>query len=323
MLLVVSVWAHAPELQDSDEDVMRLYGYKITILRPADMAVGKDAELTIQIEDEEANPIGGMDVQGQIMEGDSQKDIYYSEAYEAHKGEYGFMWTPSFAGDYLVQFIFRADDDEIIKPTFRITAADPRATFAWGAGILTGITSALIGLIVALPRKKKKFNAMNLFSGLAVGLLLFGLGYSVSYFYEAGGEKGFVVCGPDGCDLALHSHSQLKMNICGEAYHLPLEAGDLNAQHTHKERDRLHYHALIKTDESGTDIKEPWKLSAGDLFEQLGLRYTKDCFIDFCNGDKCPGGTVGSLRMTVNGVENSEFNDYVWKDGDVILISFG
>jgi len=102
-----------------------------------------------------------------------------------------------------------------------------------------------------------------------------------------------------------------------------LEAGDLNKVHTHKEIDRLHYHSLIKMDEKGQKILEPWKLNVGILFEELGITFNSECFGNYCNGDNCPDGTPGTLRMTVNGVPNNQFNEYPYKDGDEIHITFG
>ncbi|MBI2134348.1 hypothetical protein HYU09_00010 [Candidatus Woesearchaeota archaeon] len=58
------------------------------------------------------------------------------------------------------------------------------------------------------------------------------------------------------------------------------------------------------------------------FFESIGLDFNKDCIIldnkeKFCNdGNK-------KLRFFVNGKENDEFENYVFKDLDKILISYG
>ena len=44
---------------------------------------------------------------------------------------------------------------------------------------------------------------------------------------------------------------------------------------------------------SSIEILEPEKLSVGNLFDQLGLKFTSTCFIDHCNSDKCPDGKEG------------------------------
>jgi hypothetical protein len=43
----------------------------------------------------------------------------------------------------------------------------------------------------------------------------------------------------------------------------------------------------------------------------------------FRNGDRCPDGTVGSMRLLVNGRVNSAFERYVPADGDTIVVQFG
>ncbi len=323
IFFTVPVFAHEAEEHGTEGETMRLYGYLISVLRPEAIYVNEEAELAIQVDNPEGKFAKGMDVQGQIMDPATSKDLFYAAADEPYPGEYSFKWMPSFAGEYYVQFIFRAEDDQIVKPTFAVHVEDKRAKYAWAGGIIVALLAVIIGIYESLPLKKKKFSIKPILVGVGIGALLFFLGYSVSSYYEVGGERGFVVCGPEGCDLALHWHSQLHMTVCGEAYNLPLEAGDLDEIHTHKERDYLHFHSLIKTDEAGTEILEPEKLAIGNIFNQLDIRFTDECFADYCNGDKCPDGKPGTLSMIVNNIPNDKFADYSYKDGDEIRITFG
>lgn len=67
-------------------------------------------------------------------------------------------------------------------------------------------------------------------------------------------------------------------------------------------------------------------VTLGDFFTSLGMEFSKECFgLDieddleekFCNqGEK-------TLKMFVNGVENTEFENYEPKDLDRILITYG
>ncbi len=319
IILILAITATAHEEGAADESSLHLEGYDISLLETDEkFQINKEIELTISLRDPDGKSVQGADVQGQILDTEVGKEIYYSTTTEIIPGMYSFKWKPSFAGDYLVQFIFRTPET-ILQPTYKITIEDPRAGYIYTGSIILAALSVLVGLWLGF---KKKINIKPIIWGVGFGLIIFILGYSVSTFYQSGGEKGFVVCGPEGCDLAIHWHSQLHMTVCGEKYHLPLEAGDLGKIHTHKELDRLHYHALIKVDETGTKLLEPWKLSSGDLFEQLGIKFTNECFVDLCNGDLCPDGKPGTLKMTVNDVPNNKFNEYVWNDGDEIHITF-
>ena len=97
----------------------------------------------------------------------------------------------------------------------------------------------------------------------------------------------------------------------------------MNKQHTHKERNKLHFHATLKTDDSGTKILDPEKLFVGQLFDVLKIPFTEKCFATYCSGDVCPDGKKGELRMFVNGASTSDYQKYVWKDGDKIQLEFG
>lgn len=326
LLIVLFAATSSAHLEESipegtTSESLHIRGYDITFLRPeGKLAVNRDWQFIIDISDTAGQRAQGIDVQGQILDSKVGKEVFYAVVSEIQPGKYAFTWKPSFAGDYIAQFVFRSAEDEILQPSFAIRIDDPRGRYALVGSIIAGIVSLFVGVYAAWPRRRRKFHATSLLIGIGIAALLVVLGYSVSYFYQAGGERGFVVCGADGCELAVHWHSQLEMSTCGKPVHLPLEAGDLNKQHTHKERDRLHFHALIKTDETGTNLLEPEKLRVGDLFEQLNIRFTRDCFMDYCNGDACPDGKPGTLRMAVNGVPNNEFAEYVWRDGDVIRI---
>jgi hypothetical protein len=314
LMLAMLVIAHAPEEHDADAEIMNLAGYEITILRPTTTNVGDQLTFAIQV-DKDGSYVSNLEVQGQIIDPETNKDIYYAKAEETYDGEYTFSWQPGFAGDYYVQFVIRVDDG--IKPTFAITVEDPRGKMWLTGGIILAILALIIGIVSA--RKQKKI--IPAITAIGIGLLFVWLSYSVSYFYQAGGERGFVVCGDDGCDLAIHWHAQMYFDLCGQDYTLPLESGDLNNVHTHKEANYLHYHALIKTNEAGSEILEPEKLAIGNIFDFMGVEFTNECFNGYCNGQDC-NGKPGTLKVIVNGQENSEFNNYWYKDGDEIEVIF-
>ncbi|MBI4148159.1 hypothetical protein HY490_02605 [Candidatus Woesearchaeota archaeon] len=310
--------AHEEEIQQISPDHLHIKGYDVTFNR-VPLRVGQEIELSVLVRDEQDTPTTNLDVQGQILDPSVNKELFYSGTRESPPGTYTFLWTPSYAGDYVAQFVFHTEATEIIQPSFAITVTDPRSTYVLVGSIISGLLIAGAGIWLARPQKRKKFQWTPLLTGTGLGALIIIGGYSVSNYYSQGGDKGFVVCGPDGCQLALHIHSQLDIFSCGKRIDLPLEAGDLNKQHTHKERNRLHYHALIKTDPTGTQLLEPEKLRIGELFDYLQMPFTPTCLGQHCN--TCDGKPAHTT-MTVNGVPNNQLSDYVWKDGDRITIEF-
>lgn len=309
--------AYEPGEPVSTATTLDIKDYHITFNKPA-VLVNEETKLSIAVLNPQGQPATEHNVQVQIIDPATSQEIYYSESYETEPGTYEFRYEPSFAGDYYVQYLIRSGDD-IIKPTFAITVTDPRAAYALYGLLAAGIFFALIGIGFSV----KQSNIKPALTGIGFGALLVILGYGVSTFYAAGGERGFTVCGPDGCNLAVHWHSQLHITLCDEDYKLPLEAGDLNRVHTHKELNRLHYHALLKTDESGNTILEPEQLSLADFFTQLTVPFNATCFDGYCTGDVCPNGTPGALTMTVNDVPNTAFENYSYRDGDDIHLTFG
>jgi hypothetical protein len=59
----------------------------------------------------------------------------------------------------------------------------------------------------------------------------------------------------------------------------------------------------------------------GKFFKEMGVAFNSQCYGIYCNGAECRG-KQGTLTMTVNGQPTTEFEKYIWKDGDVITITF-
>lgn len=109
----------------------------------------------------------------------------------------------------------------------------------------------------------------------------------------------------------IHWHADLAIWIKGERVTIPanIGLGGIHADtHTHKEDDQIHL-----------EMSRPVRLNdtrMGKFFATWGKQFSAQCILDVCNGD---GGTV---RMTVNGEENTEFANYHMKDGDRIEIRY-
>lgn len=53
------------------------------------------------------------------------------------------------------------------------------------------------------------------------------------------------------------------------------------------------------------------------------LNLMKKGMNSYCNNDKCPDNKIGTLRRYVDDRENNEFDMYVPKDNESIVIEFG
>jgi hypothetical protein len=59
-----------------------------------------------------------------------------------------------------------------------------------------------------------------------------------------------------------------------------------------------------------------------NLFSELKVPISNNGIYDFKNGDSCPNGRIGNLKISVNGQEQKDFLNYILKDGDHISIEF-
>ncbi|MEK6868189.1 MAG: hypothetical protein AABX98_05200, partial [Nanoarchaeota archaeon] len=53
----------------------------------------------------------------------------------------------------------------------------------------------------------------------------------------------------------------------------------------------------------------------GYFFDLWNKEFSSECIFDYCT-DK------GTLKMTVNGQENNEFENYIMADGDIIVVEY-
>ncbi len=169
--------------------------------------------------------------------------------------------------------------------------------------------------------KKRK---LLVWSGYLVALIILGyVGYSV-YYYLSTAEKieEYDVCVDGKCIKTYHIHADVKITLCGENVMLPLEHGPLEGPHTHKERNYMHFHERLPYDPDSGRILDTTPLELGTFMNEFDIRFNERCIGRYCNGDKCPDGNPGTVRMFVNEIPSTEFESYVWKDDDEILITF-
>jgi len=110
----------------------------------------------------------------------------------------------------------------------------------------------------------------------------------------------------------LHWHTDLSINILGEPQDIPagigLEKLPHEPVHTHDSDNVIHMEF--------SDLVKESDLRLGQFFEIWGETFNKDCIFDKCSG------VNGKLEMLVNGKDNSDFENYIMKDGDKIEIIF-
>lgn len=109
----------------------------------------------------------------------------------------------------------------------------------------------------------------------------------------------------------IHYHPQLEIYIQGEKQEIPAGIGLVGGH------SPLHTHdpdGVIHLEYGGTVHAEDTTL--GRFFEIWGKKFSKDQIFDFVNGPE------GVVSMTVNGVPNTEFENYHMKDGDKIVIRY-
>lgn len=109
----------------------------------------------------------------------------------------------------------------------------------------------------------------------------------------------------------IHWHSNISIIIKGEKVDIPTNIGIgavHSPMHTHESDGTVHmeYSGLVRAKDVLLD----------NFFKTWGKDFNSKGIMGNINGKD------GVLRMTVNGVENSEFENYSIKDGDTIEIIF-
>ena len=125
--------------------------------------------------------------------------------------------------------------------------------------------------------------------------------------------QGFLICNKENtlCERSEHVHAELELLVCGVEIKFPKEKGNTNLQHTHKEINKLHWHAREKVDPTTKEPidKNPRMLKT--FFEQMEFKQPATCLNQ---------SSQTTISLLVNGEPKSEALDYMWKDGDKLKV---
>src|SRR3989344_2941022 len=113
----------------------------------------------------------------------------------------------------------------------------------------------------------------------------------------------------------VHWHADFEILVCGEKIELPVSKGVSNKVGTplfHHHNDyRIHIEGVV---ENLSDV------DLGAFFETIGGKFTQDSLgvpkddgsmESWRNGDLCPDGHPGTLKLFVNGRQNADISEYV------------
>jgi len=120
-----------------------------------------------------------------------------------------------------------------------------------------------------------------------------------------------IITGSEIPKLPIHWHPKLTVKINGQEQTIPANLGLAGVHqpiHTHDSTGVLHY-------ENNNPTSENMRL--GYFFEKVWRnQFNSTCILNYCNSD------LGTVKMFVNGKENFDFDNYIPKDKDEMLIEF-
>ncbi|MEK6941240.1 MAG: hypothetical protein AABW85_00055 [archaeon] len=160
---------------------------------------------------------------------------------------------------------------------------------------------------------------MKKFATIAIVILFFGSVFSFFAFFAPSTPTANVTPNTAGLSFPLgkiHWHATPAIEICGETKKIPTPASDV-----HLGTSLLHTHqdALIHIEGF---VSDPSQIMLGEFFDNIGIKFSENQIMDKQNGDNCPNGKTGQVDMAVNNSQNTDFRNYVIKNGDKIAIKF-
>jgi len=292
---------------------------KAIIVEP-DLFVAKTSlPIWLEITDtEDGEKITGLDVKIDI---ENAAEQIISTSIAIQQGDL-YVFEPVFpsGGDYTIhaEFSYQNEEQDFHFPIF---VSEPESQETTIIVILVAAGIAIVLLIIFLGLKKKNWKTAIIWS--LIVLVLAGLAYSLRVALQTG--PWIITCPTEGtCFATAHIHAYVPIWLCGEDYRLPIEVGRLDGPHTHEEKNIIHWHDKLPYDAVNQKLMETAPLTLGVFFDAMQIHFDQDGIADKRNGDACPDGTTGTLKVFVNGVlpELASMRDWIWRDKEVISIFF-
>jgi len=112
-------------------------------------------------------------------------------------------------------------------------------------------------------------------------------------------------------NIALHIHSDLEIKINNQGFPIPadigIQTGVMRPLHTHDSTGEIHIEGPYARD-----------FTIGEFFQVWNKTFNSTCIFENCVGTE----SNNTLKMSVNGQENFQFENYTMRDGDEIVIEF-
>ena len=113
-------------------------------------------------------------------------------------------------------------------------------------------------------------------------------------------------------DTEVHWHALVDISLCGE--HKELPCGKETPGTVHGKNfcgEHLMHHHFDNTIHMEGLIQKKEDIALGKFFDTISVPFDKDKIMDKKNGDLCPDGRPGVLKMYVNDQPRADFRDYV------------
>ena len=167
--------------------------------------------------------------------------------------------------------------------------------------------------VIEAEEKKKLFGKIITYSVIAIIVIGF------AWFFLSLPKPTLVNYDTGGLSFPLgsiHWHATPTLTICGKNVALPIPAPgqEIGSVLLHIHDDRL-FHI------EGT-VSSPSQITLGAMMLNIGKNFSQTTLLDKKNGDLCPTGKQGKVQLIVNGIGNSEYENYIIKDGDKIEMRF-
>ncbi len=321
ILLSFTVSAHEEEAPS-----VVVNGYKIEFLQPLEnVSAGTDVSIEFRVESTVTNEsVSGLkasitfDPNIELSLQERPGGVYYTVYRFPRAGVYEIHQFSIGDQSFSVDFHMRTVGETIDYTNYAI------------------FTIPILGLIGAVFFVVKQKNWKMAIGSVVVSLILAGLAYSVNFYFTSGAAtQGVVVCDqndPTKCTWQAHIHAFIIPQICGEERRFSIEVGNLNDPHTHEEKNTIHWHDRLPYDGVTGTILNTTPLTLGAFFDSIGIPFSDTGIYEHSNGNTCPDGSVGTLKVFVNSesyytknlpwthVENP--SEYVWSDREIVYIAF-